>query len=210
MPLHLTAPGCARAPLARGAIVDARVPQVSGMTLASMNDEMADSNSFVCATCGETHEGIPGLSFDAPFHYNQMSPDERSASAFLNTDVCSIAGEDFFVRGCLEIPVHGQEEPFIWGVWVSLSKSNFDRYVETIGTSALGEGPHFGWLCSRLPGYPDTLHLKTNVHFRAGGLRPLVEVEPTDHPLAVDQRDGMSAEAIRRIVEANLHQGHAG
>lgn len=166
---------------------------------------MADSNSFICATCGETHDGVPGLSFAAPFHYRQLSPDEQASSAFLNDDICSIADEDFFVRGCLEIPVHGQDEPFIWGVWVSLSKPNFDRYVETLGKDSPAEGPYFGWLCSRLPGYPDTLHLKARVHFRTQHLRPRVEVEPTDHPLAVHQRNGLSTDALREIVEVNLH-----
>ena len=123
-----------------------------------------------------------------------MSPADQASSAFLNADICSVADEDFFVRGCLEIPVHGQDEPFVWGVW-----------VETIGQVSREEGPHFRWLCSRLPGYPDTLHLKTNVYFRPSNLRPRVEVEPTDHPLAVDQRNGVSVEALRRVVEANLH-----
>ena len=147
---------------------------------------------------------MPGLSFDSPFPYSRMSADEQ-ASAFLNADLCSIAGEDFFVRGCLEIPVHGQDEPFVWGVWVSLSKENFDRYAATLGQASAEEGPYFGWLCSRLPGYPDTLLLKTNVWFRANNLRPRIEVEPTEHPLAVDQRHGIAIEAVRKIVEESLH-----
>ncbi len=164
---------------------------------------MADS--FICATCGETHEGMPGLSFAEPFHYRQLSPEERTSSAFLNADICAIHDEDFFVRACLEVPVHGQDEPFIWGVWVSLSQPNFERYVGTIGKSSDEEGPYFGWLCNRLPGYPDTLLLKTQVRFRSGNLRPSIELEPTDHPLAVDQRNGISPEALRQIVEANMH-----
>jgi hypothetical protein len=171
---------------------------------------MAETDSFICATCGARHEGLPGLSFDAPHHYSQMSPEDQASRASRDADTCSIGGEDFFVRGCLEIPVHGQDDPFVWGVWVSLSRRNFDRYVETIGKDSPEQGPYFGWLCSRLPGYPDTLNLKTNVHFRAGRLRPLVELEPTDHPLAVDQRNGMSVAAWRHKVEANLHPKQAG
>ena len=128
-------------------------------------------------------------------------------SAFLNADICSIADKDFFVRGCLEIRVNGREEPFIWGVWVSLSRPNFDRYVATLGQDSVDDGPYFGWLCNRLPGYPDTLLLKTHVYFRANNLRPLISVEPTNHPLAVDQRRGLSQDEMRRIVEANLHHG---
>jgi hypothetical protein len=170
-----------------------------------MTDERPESDSFICTTCGERHEGLGGLSFAAPFHYQQMSASEQSSSAFLNADLCSINSEDFFVRGCLEIPLHGRGEPFIWGVWVSLSKSNFDRYVGTFGQNDIAEGPYFGWFCNRLPGYPDTLHLKTNVYFRSGGVRPRIELEPTEHPLAIDQRRGMSAQALREIFEANVH-----
>lgn len=167
----------------------------------------SNPNSFICATCGDRHEGVPGLSFKAPFHYSQMTPDQQVSAAFLDADVCSIGHEDFFVRGCLEIPVHGLEEPFVWGVWVSLSKPNFDRYVDTLGRESPEEGPYFGWLCSRLPGYPDSLHLKTHVYFRASNLRPRVELEPTQHPLAMDQRNGISLQALRAVVEANLHDG---
>jgi hypothetical protein len=109
-------------------------------------------------------------------------------------------------RGCLDIPVDEQNEPFVWGVWVSLSKVNFDRYVASIGKPSTGEGPYFGWLCSRLPGYPETLHLKTNVYFRAGHLRPSTEVEPTDHPLAIDLRSGISQEGLRQVTQAHLHK----
>lgn len=29
--------------------------------------------------------------------------------------------EHYFIRGCIEIPVIGTEQKFIWGAWVSLS-----------------------------------------------------------------------------------------
>ncbi|WP_425517552.1 DUF2199 domain-containing protein [Paenibacillus agaridevorans] len=32
-----------------------------------------------------------------------------------------------------------------------------------------------------MPCYPDTLNLKARVHLRADGLRPYIEMEPTDH-----------------------------
>lgn len=165
------------------------------------------SDSFICATCGETHRGIPALFSAAPHHYNQLSADERAAS-FLNEDICVILQQDFFVRGTLEIPVHGQDEPYTLGLWVSLSKPNFDRYIETFDDSP-DEGPFFGWLCNVIPGYPDTLLLKTNVFFRSGGIRPRIELQPTDHPLASAQRDGISMDALRQLIEANLHRGNA-
>jgi len=88
---------------------------------------------------------------------------------------------------------------------VSLSETNFQRYRETLRRPADASGPYFGWFCNRLPGYPDTLGLKSHVHFRPANLRPLIELEQTEHPLAIDQRQGMSSEALERIVQANVH-----
>ena len=65
-------------------------------------------------------------------------------------------------------------------------------------------GYFFGWLGSRLPLYPDTLHLKTHVHLRAPPTVPFVELEPTDQPLAVEQRNGITIERVIEIAEALL------
>jgi hypothetical protein len=59
-------------------------------------------------------------------------------------------------------------------------------------------GPYFGWLSTAIPEYPDTMYLKTIVHQRAVGERPSVELEATDHPLAVDQRNRISRERLRK------------
>jgi len=161
--------------------------------------------SFLCATCGERHEGLPDLSFDAPFPYRQMSPEQQASFARLSSDFCAIADEDFFIRACLEIPIAGEQGLFVWGVWVSLSRPNFERYQQDFDNPAPDVPPNFGWLCNRLPGYPETLNLKTRVHFRGGNLRPRIELEPTDHPLAVHQREGITVEELQAVFEANLH-----
>ncbi len=50
-----------------------------------------------------------------------------------------------------------------------------------------------------------TLNLKTHVHSRPVGERPYVELEPTDHPLAVEQRTGITVDRVREIAAAVLH-----
>ena len=61
------------------------------------------------------------------------------------------------------------------------------------------------WLSTSLPCYPDTLNLKAQVQTRPLGMRPYVELEPTDHPLAMEQRTGISIERVREIAECVLH-----
>ena len=89
---------------------------------------------YRCTTCGEEHEGLPDLSFASPFHYGTVPEAERTKRATLTSDTCVIDGEDFFVRVCLPIPIRGTQAEFVWGVWVSLSKPNFHRYVEIFKT----------------------------------------------------------------------------
>jgi len=49
------------------------------------------------------------------------------------------------------------------------------------------------------------MSLKTHVHMKEPKLRPWVELEPTDHPLAVEQRDGITWDRVREIAAIMLH-----
>ncbi len=125
----------------------------------------------------------------------------------LGSDQCVIKNKHFFIRGLIRLPVLDADQDFEWGVWVSLSRDNFERASglwETEGREA--EPPYFGWLSSELRPYePSTLNLKTNVHTQPVGLRPLVELEPTDHPLAVEQREGITLARVQEFAEILLH-----
>jgi hypothetical protein len=161
---------------------------------------------FTCGTCGEYHEGLPDIAFDAPYYYYGVPEAGRADRCVLDSDSCTIDGEHFFVRGCLEIPVHGQSEHFAWGAWLSLSRRNFQRFLELPGAERpSSEGSFVGWLSVRIPGYPDTLKLKARAHPRGGGFRPRLELEPTDHPLAVEQREGIGLDRLQQIYEQVLH-----
>ena len=51
----------------------------------------------------------------------------------------------------------------------------------------------------------DTLELKTMVHLRPMPERPAIVLEPSDHPLALQQRDGIPMEDILALIEPTLH-----
>ena len=149
---------------------------------------------------------MPTFGWEYPIQYLQIPENEREGRAPLGTDDCVIDGEQFFVRGCLDIPVVGQTESFSWGAWVSLSEANFAEFVRYFHEPERSHaGPFFGWLCSHIWIYPDTLNLKTMVHLRDDGIRPFIELEPTDHPLAVEQRNGITVERVAEIFELVTH-----
>ena len=113
------------------------------------------TDQFVCGTCGEVHSG-PLLSFAAPapdVWEPEMAEDE---SCLLDSDLCVVRGEHFFLRGLIEVPIWETGELFTWSMWVSLSRPSFTR-------------------------------------------------EPTTHPLAIEQRLGISMARIAEIAAFHLH-----
>lgn len=147
--------------------------------------------SYVCKTCGETHEGLPDAGFQYPDHYFGVPKDERDERIKCDTDLCSIDDEYFFIRGIILIPVHNYDHKFGIGVWVSQKKENFETYIDNYDTADIG--PFFGWLCNHIPFYEEeTLSLKTMAHFQGGGQRPLIKPDASDHKLYRDYAEGIS------------------
>jgi hypothetical protein len=165
------------------------------------------SGGFTCTCCGQDHDGLPfAYTMAAPVYW---SPElAENPANVLGEEQCVINDEHFFVRGRIVLPVLDADEDFEWGVWVSLSPTNFFRMIDVFEDPArVNEPPYFGWLSTVLPGYePTTLNLKTNLHTQEIGVRPLVEVEPTGHPLAVEQHEGITRVRVQEFAEIALHQ----
>lgn len=154
---------------------------------------------FRCAICGEEHDDLPHVSSDRPDHWWDVAEEEREGRIKLTADTCEIDGVDFFIRGVIEIPVHRHRDGFGFGVWISQKKENYEAYLREGDSSEIG--PFFGWLCTRIAFYnEDTMLLKTMAHFRKDGLRPAIVVEPSNHPLSVDQRHGIGLAKAWEIV----------
>lgn len=145
--------------------------------------------------------------------YSTMAPDvwdpsfEGDPNSMLSSDQCVIKNQHFFIRGLIEIPVIGSQDVFSWGAWISLSRDNFARALDVWNAEDREtEKPYFGWLSTELALYSEgTTNLKTNAHTRPVGKRPFIELEPTDHPLAVEQRTGITQDRVREIAMAMLH-----
>lgn len=162
-----------------------------------------------CAVCGESHDlSEMSLGADAPALWDVITDAERARSE-LTPDVCVIradAEESRYIRGSLEVPIRGTTKVFTWGVWCSLSEASFDELIRHWDDPRRVDlGPHFGWLCTAIATYPDTMYLKTRVHQRPPGQRPWIELEPTDHPLAIHQRDGIDSAELQRMITRLIH-----
>ena len=160
-----------------------------------------------CQRCGREHEGVPlDWSFDSPAYWDGP----RAEGDYLAEDVCVWTDDDgdraFFVRGFLEIPIEDSDETLGYGVWSSLSGTSFARVLELWDDPArTREPPYFGWLSSSLPGYPTTLSLPLDVVTADLDLRPELHLHPGEHPLVLEQRNGIAWQRVIEIAELNLH-----
>jgi hypothetical protein len=155
--------------------------------------------TYRCATCGQTHDGLPDLGYRWPDPYFDVPEAERSLRIKATPDTCSIDDRDFFIRGVIMIPLRDRSDVFGLGVWVSQKRENFQAYMDNFDTDEIG--PFFGWLSNRIPFYlPDTWALKTRAHFQGSKQRPLIELEPSDHPLYLDYSEGITLERAWSIA----------
>ncbi len=88
-----------------------------------------------------------------------------------------------------------------------VKQKNFERTRRLMkDPERVEEPPYFGWFSSRVPVYPDTLLLKTRVHSREVGIAPYIELEPTQHPLAIEQRQGITFDRAQEIMDQMQHK----
>lgn len=171
-----------------------------------------------CGGCDEWHTGpMLDLSFDRPTYWKSGTDEgrrwdilpsgelDRSCKSFLDEDYCAVDDEYFFIRGLIHLPIIGAAEAFCWGVWGSLSRTNFETLLKMDHTGERADlPPMFSWLSSSIPEYPDTSGLKMYAHIQEPGLRPHFHLEPCDHPLATEYHSGITPERVKEIMFRNL------
>ena len=162
---------------------------------------------FKCSSCDEWHTGIPGWGWRYPFAYHQVPEAERDRRCYLTDDLCVVDDRQFLITGLLEIPVIDSADVVSLRVWVSVQRKDWFEYQDLIGQASRDKcGPYTGQLDSTIPTYPDTFELGTSLIVRNDGIRPLVQLNPCEHPLWYEQRSGMELSRVARLYSFFEHR----
>ena len=155
--------------------------------------------SYSCTCCGKVHDDLPDVAFDMPGYARSIPGDEQSQRVKIDSDLCAVDQEHFFIRGVLLIPIINHNQSLGFGVWVSQKRENFQCYLANYDSEKIG--PFFGWLSNEFnfKGQP-TLNLKTMAHFQGNGQRPLIELEESNHPLYLAQKNGITLDEAWKIA----------
>ena len=179
--------------------------------------EDLDSLRWKCGSCEEWHYGAClDFGFDFPAYWTKEDDENNQAdwletgstelpTTLLTDDICIRNGEDYFIRGRIELPIIGTAETFCWGVWGSLSRENFQKIIDMDEDPEPVElSPMFSWLSNNIDNYPETLNLKMYAHVQAQNRRPIFELELTEHPLSQEYHHGITPERVKEIMKRRL------
>ena len=167
---------------------------------------------WTCEACADPHIGMIDLAPFAPHPWggtNDYAPNSAVTldGDFLSEDFCVMDGRYFMVRCVMEIPVHGMEYRFGFGCWGSLSRTNFEVYLDLFDNGEFEvAGPWSSWLCNQFCDYIGDDSVACWMVPQLGRQRPLLNIADEGHPLARDQRSGVSPE---RVMEYYKFYGHA-
>lgn len=168
-----------------------------------------------CPHCGETHDlSDMEPSFRWPDAYVAVPDAERAARTRGARDWCMVrdaagAATRFFLRVVLPVPVRGDARPCNWGVWVEVDEPTYARVHELWSDDAQVQEPPFAArLANAVPTYPPTLGLPGTLRLTGPASVPAFRLAlPSDHPLAVEQRDGVHPERVLEWLGGQVHGG---
>jgi hypothetical protein len=175
----------------------------------SMGSEL--NTGFACSICGLHHDVLPlSFSVKAPLAAARIPPSQLEHRVVITPDQCVIDDQAFYLRGRIPVPIIGLAEPFIWGVWAEVSPKNFLRTIEMWNSPGREDEPPFpGWLDTELFLFGDTINLPLTVQTQVVGRRPHFTVSDADHPLAIEQRNGITLHRVEQIAAQILHAADA-
>jgi hypothetical protein len=158
--------------------------------------------TWTCSCCDRQYDKLPmAYALDEPDLWRSLDEEDRPHRGVIGTDTCVIDDEHYFIRGRIVIPVIDCKEPFIWGSWASVSKQSFVRFGQLWDVAIREDEPPMpGRFGSDIPIYPATADLPCRIVMKNTRRRPSFEIEAPDHPLAIEQRNGITLDRVKEIA----------
>lgn len=159
--------------------------------------------TYTCQICGKTHEIYFGLDSPLPqilWNIDKEEYDERvdemNGQYFLDKEL-------MLIKGTILIYLKNEIEPYFnWQVWVSVTKEEFNKTLETVekvGVSNTDSLCFKGKLESVLPFYDKSIGLSVYLKSNKEVSHFFIEVEE-DSVLKEDQTNGVSKERVMELM----------
>lgn len=162
-----------------------------------------------CSCCGEALTGLPlDISIGYPDRIMIMSDaDKVKYVSSPSRSMLNWRNKEFFIRGLIEIPILETENYFCYGAWTQVSKKDYKKFLKAWVKSkreddTVKEHIYGHFACMMIPIlYPDAYGLQVAICDRSDRAAGFV-LEPTEHPLSLEQHNGITMERVHEIVRA--------
>lgn len=159
---------------------------------------------YKCSSCGKEHQEWPAITYSAPSFYYELNDHEKEKNTEIGSDHCIIYHEhqtDRFIRCVLNQKVVDHCCNLEYGLWVSLSESNYKDYKDNFqNTNHITQ--YFGWLSNFLPQYQYGESIPTLVNTKAGKARPEIIPDPEfNHDFVRDYYNGITKEEAEKRIQ---------
>jgi hypothetical protein len=168
-----------------------------------------------CPKCGELHDlADMEPSYDYPDAYLAVPEAERAKRTFLSSDLDACAvfdagtkGADHYLRVVMPVPVRGDSLPCRWGVWVRVSRKDFERTIELWSDpNQVTEPPMQATLANDIIEYRPCLGLSGLMRLTGPTTRPSFYLDrEAEHALVAEQRDGVYPERVIEWLVRRIH-----
>ncbi len=160
-------------------------------------------STFECESCETKYDEIP-LCFgsDFPDYYYTVPPNEIKKRVELEKSLCVVDKTHFFHRGRITIPIVDFDKDLYFDIWTSISRENFEIRMDCWdSTNRKDYGPYFGWVQNQIPTYENTINIKSKAIEQEVGIIPEIKITEVNHQLAIDQKNGITYQKAKEIVE---------
>ena len=159
--------------------------------------------TFVCKTCGRSHEGGPrDIGFIRPAEYFTVPEAEHKSRCKITDDWCIIDNERFFIRCIALVPLLDADDCFAWGLWAEIAQNDFQAYMDLYHADGSMVPAFPGRLSGEHRGYEGLDGHAVSIQLGSAPHRPEMKLEPSDHLLYREQRDGITLHRVAEILHA--------
>ena len=166
------------------------------------------TDEVTCSQCGKVHPLADSeLGFGLPDAIFALSKEDRSKRCRIQTDVCVLDRERFFLRGLLPLPVTGRAQDYRIGVWAEIAGDVYRRIHALWSDPTQADEPRLpGILASHLPmNVKESAGLPVWIHLTGPKTRPEFYMRSVHHPLYVEQTHGIDEHRALEYSDRTRH-----
>jgi hypothetical protein len=147
---------------------------------------------------------------DAPDVVAALDEPDRERRVERDTETCLLDGQRRFVRGLIELRLERSNLPDSAGIgaWVEMAPTTFRDY-QGAPTDGSTSSRFEGRLATDFKGFGDVTELPVYIVPQGGNARPLIEPLDQAHPLAEQQRQGVTMAQWVELLHRNMPDWYA-